>query len=306
VKKTLIFPTAHRTIDGLFAFNRYENLNIMKIGLALSGGGIRGVAHIGAIKALEEEGIKVDIVSGTSAGSIVGALYANGVSSDDMLDFVRTFQLYKVIKFGWPLTGFASLGYLVNKFRSLKSDISFDSCQVPLKVTMTNLNTGKLKVMDSGDLLKCVAASCAIPMVFEPILINKSLYVDGGVMKNLPASVIRNDCDLLIGVNVMPSLEVTNDNMKSLISIAARTFEMSIWRNQEDDIPLCDVHVEVKGLHHYSLFSTSQMDEIYNAGYQAMKSQLPNIQEKMTAGIKDLGKKVGKGKSESKSKKKSK
>jgi len=256
----------------------------MRIGLALSGGGIRGVAHIGAIKALEEAGIEVDIISGTSAGSIVGTLYASGFSSEEMLVFVKSFHLYKVIKFGWPLTGFASLGYLVKQMRSLKPNICFDNCKIPLRITMTNLNTGKLKVMQSGDLLKCVAASCAIPMVFEPILIGKSLYVDGGVMKNLPASIIREECDFLIGVNVMPSLEVTNENMKSLLSIAARTFEMSVWRNQEDDIPLCDAHVEVKDLHFYSLFNLSQMDDIFEKGYLAMQAQIPLIEKAIQSG----------------------
>lgn len=251
----------------------------MRIGLALSGGGIRGVAHIGAIKALEEHGIRADVVAGTSAGSIVGALYASGYRSDEMLVFVKSFQLYKIIRFSWPMTGFASLGYLIKKIRALEPTVCYENCNIPLKVTMTNLNTGKLKVADHGDLLKNVAASCAIPMLFEPILIDGELYVDGGVLKNLPASVIREDCDLLIGINVMPSLEVNSDNMRSLLSITGRTFEMSVWRNQEDDIPLCDLHVEVQNLQEFSLFSLSQMDEIYQRGYQSMKNHIPTLQK---------------------------
>lgn len=253
--------------------------NKMKIGLALSGGGIRGVAHIGAIKALEENDIHADVVSGTSAGAIVGALYASGYRSEEMLSFVKSFQLYKIIRFSWPMTGFASLEYLIKKIRALEPTVSYENCKIPIKTTMTNLNTGKLKVADQGDLLKNVAASCAIPMLFEPILIDEDLYVDGGVLKNLPASVIREDCDLLIGCNVMPSLEVNSDNMKSLLSITGRTFEMSIWRNQEDDIPLCDLHVEVQNLQEYSLFSLSQMDEIYQRGYEAMTAHIPALQK---------------------------
>ena len=251
----------------------------MKIGLALSGGGIRGVAHIGAIKALEEHQIKADIVSGTSAGSIVGTLYALGYTSQEMLEFVKSFQLYKIFKLSWPMTGLASLGYLINKLKSLDNKVAFDQCHIPLYITMTNLNTAKLKVMSEGDLVKAVAASCAIPSIFEPIIIDNSLYVDGGVMKNLPASVIRNECDLLIGVNVMPSLEVNPEDMRSLLSIISRTFEMAIWRNQEDDIPLCDIHVPIDGLHQYSLFSVKQMDEIYEAGYQKMLGLIPSIQK---------------------------
>jgi NTE family protein len=253
----------------------------MKIGLALSGGGIRGVAHIGAIKALEDHNIQADIVSGTSAGSIVGTLYALGYSSQEMLEFVKSFQLYKIFKLSWPMTGLASLGYLINMLKSLEPKVDFEQCKIPLHVTMTNLNTAKLNIMSDGDLVKAVAASCAIPSIFEPIVINDALYVDGGVMKNLPASVIRSECDLLIGINVMPSLEVNPEDMRSLLSIISRTFEMAIWRNQEDDIPLCDIHVPIEGLHQYSLFSVKQIDEIYTAGYEKMVEFIPSIKNKI-------------------------
>ena len=247
------------------------------IGYAFSGGGIRGVAHLGALKALEEEGLKPDVISGTSAGAIVGSLYSHGYKAEEILTFVKSLQLIKVIKLGWPVKGFGSLGYLIRALRAFNADLSFDNCQCPLFITMTNLHTGKLEVKREGDLLKSVAASCAIPMVFEPIEMEDKLFVDGGVVKNLPASIIRDHCGILIGFNVMPSLEVSAEGLRSLVSVAARTFEMSIWRNQDEDIAVCDHHIAIKGLDRYSLFNLSQIDEIFNAGYEAAQKMLPEI-----------------------------
>jgi NTE family protein len=252
----------------------------MKIGLALSGGGIRGVAHIGVIRAMEEEGIAPDILAGTSAGSIIGALYASGMDSKDMFEFVQQSNLYKTISFSWPVVGFASLDYLKDRLAIAIKDSDFSNLNIPLYITRTNINIGKLEVVHEGDnLFECVAASCAIPMIFEPVKINNNLYIDGGVLKNLPASIIEDKCELLIGVNLMPKLIASDDKLKSMITIAARTFEMSIWRNQQDDIPLCDLHIEIKGLRKFNIFNFNKFKEIYEIGYSYGKSKMPELLE---------------------------
>lgn len=254
----------------------------MRLGMALSGGGIRGVAHIGVIKALEEEGIKLDVLSGTSAGSIVAVLYAAGLSSEEMLEFVRSSNLYKTISFSWPIIGFASLNYLKERLHTVLPGDDFSDLSVPIYITMTNINDGKLEIAaGEGNILDAVAASCAIPMVFEPVKIKKRLYVDGGVLKNLPAAVISDKCDILIGVNLMPKILVSEDRLKSLINIAARTFEMSIWRNQQDDIPLCDLHLEIRGIHKYHMFNVGKIDDIYKAGYRTAKKRMPELLDLM-------------------------
>lgn len=248
-----------------------------KIGLALSGGGLRGLAHIGIIKVMEEHRITADVVAGTSAGSIIGTLYAAGCSADEMLKFVKKSNLYKVISFAWPLMGFASHEYLKKRLVEFMPGIGFESMKIPLYITMTNMNSGKLEVKSEGDLLNYVAASCAIPMIFEPIEIEGQLYMDGGAMKNLPASIIRDECDILIGVNLMPRNQMQTEQLRSLISIAARTFEMSLWRNQQDDIPLCDLHIEVQGLQKNNMFNFNKLDDIYIAGYQTGQLVIPQL-----------------------------
>jgi NTE family protein len=250
----------------------------MKIGLALSGGGLRGIAHIGVIRAFEEAGVKADIISGTSAGSIIGALYAADFDSERMLDFVRKSNIYKSISFNWPMTGLASLNYLKKRISSVLPIDQFEDLDKPLYITMTNINEGKLEVMgEKGSLLDAIAASCAIPMIFEPVKLNGSLYLDGGVLKNLPASIIKDKCDFLIGVNLMPKIEVSEERLKSLFNIASRTFELSIWRNQQEDIPLCDLHLEIQGIQKYNILRGNKVDEIYNAGYQSAIQMMPEL-----------------------------
>lgn len=250
----------------------------MKIGLALSGGGLRGTAHIGVIRAFEEAGIKADIVSGTSAGSIIGALYAADIDSERMLDFFRKSNIYKSISFNWPVTGLASLDYLKKRISNVLPIADFEELDKPLFVTMTNMNEGKLEIIgEKGPLLDAIAASCAIPMIFAPVKINGNLYVDGGVLKNLPASVLRDKCDLLIGVNLMPKIEVSEDKLKSLFNIAARTFELSIWRNQQEDIPLCDLHIQIQGIQKYNILHGNKVDEIFDAGYQSALKMMPEL-----------------------------
>jgi NTE family protein len=252
----------------------------MRIGLALSGGGIRGVAHIGVIKALEEHNLEAIVVSGTSAGSIVGAMYCSGLSSDEMLEFVKKSNIYKSISFSWPLMGFASLNYLKERLLEVIPSDKFEDLSKPLYVAMTNISDGKLEVAsEKGSVLDAVAASCAIPMIFEPIKLNGKLYVDGGVLKNLPATLINNRCDILIGVNLMPKILMSEDKLKNLTNIAARTFEMSIWRNQQDDIPLCDMHLEVRGIHKYHIFNVGKVEQIFEAGYNTAIKRMPEILE---------------------------
>jgi NTE family protein len=143
---------------------------------------------------------------------------------------------------------------------------------------MTNMNEGKVEIMgEKGPLLDAIAASCAIPMIFAPVKINGNLYMDGGVLKNLPASVLRDKCDILIGVNLMPKIEVSEDSLKSLFNIAARTFELSIWRNQQEDIPLCDIHIQILGIQKYNILHGNKVDEIYNAGYQSAIKMMPEL-----------------------------
>ena len=249
----------------------------MKIGITLSGGGARGIAHIGVLDALLENGIEPGIISGTSAGSIVGALYAAGKTPSEMLDFVKDSSMLKIFRVALPSKGLASLKYLHERLHEAIPEDSFESLEKPLFIAITNLLSGKLEVRSSGELYKVVMASSAIPLVFQPIEIGKGLYVDGGTLANLPVSPIKRLCDAVIGVNVMPHEPVGEKEVNSMVGIATRCFEMAIWANSRLDQRRCDVIIEPSKVRDYNMFHFNKEKELYEIGYVATMLQMPDI-----------------------------
>ncbi|MEL7021584.1 MAG: patatin-like phospholipase family protein, partial [Bacteroidota bacterium] len=163
------------------ATTQNQNTTKYKIGLALSGGGARGIAHIGVLQALTEHGIQVDALSGTSAGSIVAALYAAGKTPEEILQFAAdNTNLFKMYQFNIPKIGFTSLDYLKNKLAEILDEDSFEHLQLPCHIAITNLQMGVVEIVSTGKLFDVVAASSSIPILFKPIKINDDLYVDGG------------------------------------------------------------------------------------------------------------------------------
>lgn len=248
-----------------------------KIGIALAGGGARGVAHIGVLAALAEEGIHPEIIAGSSAGSIVGALYAAGVSTDEMLKHVRKSSIMKTLSF--RLRGVASHRYLKKMLKKLIKTDSFDALQKPLYVTMTNLNSGKVELVNKGQLFDVVAASSSIPSLFRPIKMNGNDYVDGGVIRNLPARDIRAQCDFLIGVDIMPNVDTPSKKMRHSVSIAMRTFELLLSENSQPDIELCDVVITPKRIIDISILRFNKSDLAYQIGYEATKARMEEIKK---------------------------
>src|ERR1700754_1937451 len=158
----------------------------MKIGLALSGGGARGIAHIGVIKALEELNIKPDVISGTSAGSIVGVLYASGMRPNEIFDVVSHLSIFKSVKIAWAWSGLLKMEGLQALLTKHIPDNTFESLKIPLTVAATEIRLGEIRYFSSGELGPAVIASCSIPGIFDPVHFDGHLYVDGGLLDNLP------------------------------------------------------------------------------------------------------------------------
>ncbi|MEL6863003.1 MAG: patatin-like phospholipase family protein [Bacteroidota bacterium] len=248
-----------------------------KIGVSLSGGGARGIAHAGILKAFEDHLISPEIISGTSAGSIIGALYAAGMKPAEILTFAEENQLWKAIRFGFPITGLTDLSYLKDQISAHITDDRFEALEKPLHLAVTNLNTGQAEIRHKGPLLDTVLASCSIPLVFKPVEIEGQLYVDGGVLNNLPALCLREQCDILIGVNVMPHIDQANEDLNSMTEIAIRSFELSIWQNTEPQIAHCDYFIQPNALKQFHIFQFSKAKEIYEVGYEEGMKVIPDI-----------------------------
>lgn len=189
----------------------------LKIGLALGGGGARGLAHIWAIKAIEELGLNVDIIAGTSIGAVIGAAHASGISGDDILDYVDE-NMKNAGKIAGQIFSASpsELVDLLNPFQpalinGLKLiDIlmpdgfanDFNELKIPLKIMTTNFYEGAEHIITKGDLKLAVAASMAIPAMFRPIIIDENVYIDGAYANPVPYNAILDECNFSIAINV--------------------------------------------------------------------------------------------------------
>ncbi len=239
----------------------------MKVGLALSGGGARGFAHFGVLKALEEIGVKIDVVSGTSAGSIVGAFHAFGYSVEEAKALVGKTNLFKVVWPAFSWKGVFSMSRSEEVFKKHFAKDNFSEAEIPLYITATNLNTGEAEVFSEGPIIKPMIASCCIPFIFDPVKINNNVYVDGGLVNNLPVEAIRDQCDIVIGVNVSPVLK--EDALEGTKKMIERISMVSINANVDKSKTLCDILIEPKSLREFGTFDLKKADKIFQIGYEA-------------------------------------
>ncbi len=250
-----------------------------KVGIALSGGGAKGIAHIGVFRALLENGVEPTIISGTSAGSIIGALYAAGVSTDDMERLIADSSIMKIFRLlGIPGSGLVKLDYLKERLAAFIPEDSFESFNYPLYVCATNLNIGKAVYFSTGTVFDKVAASCSVPWLFKPIEINGELYVDGGITNNMPAAILRDQCEILIGSNVKPKVHVqSNKELDTFMGITQRVTDLTLWTNSKPHIKMLDVYIAPEKVNEFSFFSMSKVKELCDIGYEETMNQMPKL-----------------------------
>lgn len=249
----------------------------MKVGIVLSGGGIRGIAHLGVLKALKDKKIVISNIAGTSAGAIVGALYANDI---DPYDALKIFDDTRLVRYLRPAFRRIALLNLETAFPLLKSYIphdSFEHLKIPLVVTATNFSDGKLVYFSEGELIRKVLASSCIPGVFSPIMIDGKLYIDGGVMNNFPVEPLQNNCDVIIGssCNHLPVIKDVR-NIKHAIERAAL---LSLNHTLEQKCEFIDVLIEPKGLGETSIFDVKKSEEIFWLAYEETLNAVPKIKQ---------------------------
>lgn len=237
-----------------------------KWGVALSGGGARGFAHLGALKAMDERHIKPEIIVGTSAGSLAGVLYADGHSPDDIYSFFKSVRMTEIVAGTIPKDGlFKSTGLQEILRKNLRAK-TFEELKTPLRVIASDIETGHPRIFNKGPLVPAVVASCSIPIVFIPMEIEGHYYVDGGLFANFPVSYIRNDCEKTIGVNVSPVISMKYD--KSLKYIIERTMDYMVGANTTEERRKCDYLIESDEISEYSLFDLKHGEEIFRKGYK--------------------------------------
>ena len=167
-----------------------------KIGLVLSGGGARGFAHLGVIQALNEAGLFPDVISGTSAGAIIGSLYADGYTPAEIMKMVNSNSRLSYIRPTVPREGLLQISGIVRILRDNLRAKNFEELKIPLYVSATDLNNGKIVYFSKGVLIEKIIASASIPVLFKPVVIDNIHYVDGGVLDNLPVRPIEKECEI--------------------------------------------------------------------------------------------------------------
>lgn len=237
-----------------------------KVGIVLSGGGVRGFAHLGALKALNEHGIFPNVISGVSAGAIIGALYADGYTPQEIFDLLHGLEVFKMLKIRRPRLGILKpdgLKLTLSKFLKAKY---FEELKIPLFISATNLSKAQLEVFETGSLIDAIMASSAIPLLIRPYTINGSLYVDGGLMNNLPVQPLIGKTEKIIGVHVNPVKD--EPSRFKARNYADRIVHIGLRTNVLTSIEKCDLFIEPPGLMDYNLFKVSAARNIYEIGYE--------------------------------------
>lgn len=248
----------------------------MKVGLALSGGGARGFAHLGVFKALEEAGVKVDMISGASAGSVAAAFYAYGYKPEETLEIFENTNILKLVWPAFSVTGLLNIQKTESVYQKYLKEDSFEEAKIPIYISTTNLNSGKAEMFNSGSLRQAVMASCCIPFIFDPVKIGDDHYVDGGILNNMPTEILKeNGCDFIIGVNVAPVIK--EPNLSGPKRMIERITVLALSANVLASSKLCDIYIKPSELRDFGTFDFKKSREMFDIGYEYTKNALENL-----------------------------
>ncbi|NNF19289.1 MAG: patatin-like phospholipase family protein [Flavobacteriaceae bacterium] len=244
-----------------------ENLRGKRVGLVLSGGGVRGLAHVGLLRALDEYGIEIDMISGTSAGALVGALYAAGKDNDTIRNFFKSTSLFSYHYLTIQKPGLLDTERYYKVFRTFFPQDTFESLHKQLFVTTTNLQLGTAEVFSSGPLIRALLASAALPPVFSPVQIGEYLYADGGIMNNFPLEPLSS-CDYLIGSNVAKIRKLEKKDISSSFQLANRTSALMIYAINHQKMKNCDLLFEPPNLDRIGVLDKKGLELAFSIGYE--------------------------------------
>lgn len=282
----------------MFNFFRHKNKNKntveiskkTKLGLALGGGGFRGIGHIGVIKAFEELGIQFDYVAGTSVGSIIGSLYALGKNSDEMIEMAKNLRKKDIMGGAIPFIKPAKSEKLEETLNKVYGDIMvFSELKIPLTVVCTDLKTGKEVDFDYGNVAKAVSGSCAVPGVFTPVVHEDMHLVDGGLRNNIPVDVVKK-----MGANVVFAVDVnhlrgTGTQSLSTVSVLSSTIGIMMQSKVDKTLELADLIFE-PSLETFSPLKLDGIDEMIQIGYDTVMANKDKITKMLKLNPNKIGK----------------
>lgn len=250
----------------------------MKLALALSGGYIRGLAHIGALKFIDEEGLSIDFIAGTSAGSIVGAFYALGFKAQEIEEIAKAINWSDVVKYiirsGFPRHGLINIKFLESIIeKHLGLALNFKELKIPLLITTVDISTGQAFFITEGDLNSAILASCAVPGIFTPVERDSLTLVDGGVLHNLPTNPLRDfGAEKIIAISIDNSIGLLS-KPKNLIDVIFKTFTIMAKERESSHLELADYPIIIKPFD-IGMWDLTKAQELIDLGYESAQKAL--------------------------------
>ena len=253
------------------------------LGLVLSGGGARGIAHIGVVDALRSHGLEPDFISGSSSGAIIGALTAAGHSTETMIEFFRNASPFRLSVVAVRKPGILDTTKVIDSFREYFPDDSFEALKIKLFLTATDIVNARLKIFESGPLISAILASCSLPMVFTPTEVDGRWYVDGGVINNFPIEPLRGRCDVVVGHYASPLRSVRQADLSGVLAVSERALEVGMHATSKQKFHECDVMLTCPQLNQYGLFDTKHHREIFEVGRRTTLAAMDSIRRALDA-----------------------
>ena len=246
------------------------------VGIALSGGTAKTIAHIGVLEALDDAGIRVSCITGTSGGAIIGALYAAGFSIPELKALARGVRWNKLARLSFPRLGFLSNDTVHRFLTDLLGTRTFDQLRIPLAIVGTNLLTGERAIFREGSVALAARVSSTIPHLFAPVEIGEEMYVDGGMVEFLPVSTLRDtfDPDVRVGVNL--GLRGRLPRPRNFIQVSVVVGTVVARQTVKQNEALADVVIrpDTRLFHPFDLEASQGLIEV---GYQGVVEELPEL-----------------------------
>lgn len=254
-----------------------------RIGLALSGGAARCIAHLGVLEVLSNEDIPVDVISGTSGGAVVGALYASGrYSLSDLIRHIGEIGWWEVTRPVLSRDGFFSSDRIGRYVTGLIGEANFEDLKIPLAVVATDLLSGQKRVLRQGLVARAVQASCSLPVIFRPTDWNGAALVDGGFVSQIPVRAARQDlaADFVIAIDVNYGGMTGAPPLRNSIQIAIHMASLWARKNAEEEGREADylIRVNVAGI---SLTGLHQRQELLQRGHKAAGEALTGLRDRL-------------------------
>ncbi|MFN2361507.1 MAG: patatin-like phospholipase family protein [Marinobacter sp.] len=246
------------------------------IGLALGGGAAKGIAHIGVLKAFEEEQIRIHCISGTSAGALIASYHAFGRPAESILSVCSTLNLSKIINFTFERGGLFSTDNIREMIHRDLGDCRIEDADIPLAICTTDIETGEQLIFREGNLADAVCASMAVPGLFVPVEIDGRILVDGGLVENVPISPLAK-----MGAGITVAVDLSHvgryPKPENTLDVISNAINIGIDFNTRKQLKKADIPVALD-LSRYSLTNNADcVDELYQEGYRPMKAKIRQV-----------------------------